>query len=113
MTDLAVQELMDAAQNGWTPALKALGEYAASPNATGLTRLFAYKCFVMAAYLGDEQAYERGADFLDELPPFIVDAVFDEIEDWICQKIDEEPGESQQRWSAELLKIRFPQFEVH
>ncbi len=29
------------------------------------------------------------------LPAAIVDAVFEEVEDWDCGNLDEEPGESQ------------------
>lgn len=106
-----IKELMLAADKGSIPALRELGERAASPNPWGLTTMFACKCYLMAAFLGDEQARERSSVLMADLPPDIADAIFEEVEDWICDKLDQ--VDSLEGWSAELLQCRFPLSVVH
>ena len=106
-----IKELMLAADKGSIPALRELGERAASPNRWGLTTMFACKCYLMAAFLGDEQARERSSVLMVDLPPAIADAIFEEVEDWICDKLEED--DLLEEWSAELLCCRFPLSVVH
>jgi hypothetical protein len=106
-----IKELMLAADKGSIPALQELGDRAASPNRWGLTTMFAAKCFLMAAFLGDEQARERSSVMMADLPPAIADAIFEEVEDWICDKLEED--NLLEEWSAELLRCRFPPSAVH
>ncbi len=109
----SLENLMRAGDSGSIPALRELGNLASKPNPWGLTSLFACKCYLMAAFLGDKQAHERGGDLMADLPPPLVDAIFEEVEDWICDKLDEELGDTHETWSAELLRCRFPLSEVH
>jgi hypothetical protein len=106
-----IKELMLAADKGSIPALRELGERAASPNQWGLTNIFACKCYLMAAFLGDELARERSSVFMADLSPTIADAIFEEVEDWICDKLEED--DLLEEWSAELLCCRFPLSVVH
>ncbi len=106
-----IKELMLAADKGSIPALRELGERAASPNKWGLTNIFAYKCYLMAAFLGDEQARELSSALMADLAPAIADATFEEVEDWICDKLEEDA--LLEEWSPELLRCRFPLSVVH
>ncbi len=103
--------LVLAADKGSIPALRELGDRAASPNPWGLTTMYACKCYLMAAFLGDELARERSSVLMADLPPTIADAIFDEVEDWICNKLEED--DFLEEWSAELLQCRFPLSVVH
>ncbi len=109
----SLDSLMLAADKGSIPALRELGDLASKLNPWGLTYLFACKCYLMAAFLGDKQAHERGGDLMADFPQPLVDAIFEEVEDWICDKLDEELGDTHETWSAELLRCRFPLSEVH
>jgi hypothetical protein len=106
-----IKELMLAADKGSIPALRVLGDLAASPNRWGLTTMFAAKCYLMAAFLGDEQARERSGALMIVLPPAIADAIFEEVEEWICDKLEEDA--LLEEWSLELLRCRFPLSVVH
>ncbi len=111
MKQETIKALMLSADKGSIPALRELGDCAASPNRWGLTTMFACKCYLMAAFLGDEQARERSSVLMADLPPAIADAIFEEVEDWICNKLEEEA--LFEEWSAELLRCRFPLSVVH
>ncbi len=111
MKQETIKALMLAADKGSIPALRELGDRATSLNRWGLTTMFAAKCFLMAAFLGDEQARERSSALMADLPPAIADAIFEEVEDWICDKIEEDA--LLEEWSPELLRCRFPLSVVH
>jgi hypothetical protein len=111
MTQDTIKALILAAEKGSIAALRELGDCAASPNRWGLTTMFACKCYLMAAFLGDEQARELSGTLMADLAPGIADAIFEEVEDWICDKIEEDA--LLEEWSPELLRCRFPLSVVH
>lgn len=107
------EQLLSRADNGALDALRQLVEVALAPNPWGLGRPQAYKYCLMAAFLGDRDSHLQAADLFGELPKPLEESMFDEVADWIEEKLDGLPDESVEHWSPELLRIRFPASEVH
>lgn len=112
MNSTQFQQLVASANNGALVALRELAGIALTPNPWGLGSAQAFKYCLMAAFLGDHESHRRAADLFGALPDLLQEAMFDEVADWIEQKLDGLPDDSVEQWSPELLRIRFPASEV-